>query len=54
MPTNHLLEQYLDAHVTAAGLAGQKNVPLFPTLGDRDRLTLMSRVGDRPRPKLQR
>jgi site-specific recombinase XerC len=54
MPTNHLLEQYLDAHVTAAGLAGQKNVPLFPTLGDRDRLTLMSRVGDRPRPEFQR
>jgi integrase len=33
MPAHHLLEQYLDPYVTAAGLTGEKNAPLFPTLG---------------------
>ena len=40
MPAHHLLEHYLDAYVTAAGLAGEKNVPLFPTLGGRGRKQL--------------
>ncbi len=37
MPAHHLLEHYLDDYVTAAGLAGQKNAPLFRTLGGRGR-----------------
>jgi site-specific recombinase XerD len=37
MPAHHLLESYLDAYVMAAGLTGQKNVPLFRTLGGRRR-----------------
>jgi site-specific recombinase XerD len=44
MPAHHLLEHYLDAYVTAAGLAGEKNAPLFPTLGGRGRKQL---TGDR-------
>jgi integrase/recombinase XerD len=44
MPAHHLLEQYLDAYVTAAGLAGEKNAPLFRTLGGRGRKQL---TGDR-------
>jgi site-specific recombinase XerD len=40
MPAHHLLEQYLDAYVTAAGLVGEKNAPLFPTLGGRGRKQL--------------
>lgn len=40
MPAHHLLEAYLDEYVTAAGLAGQKNVPLFRTLGGRGRKQL--------------
>ena len=40
MPAHHLLEHYLDDYVTAAGLAGQKNAPLFRTLGGRDRKRL--------------
>lgn len=44
MPAHHLLEQYLDAYVTAAGLGGEKNAPLFPTLGGRGRRQL---TGDR-------
>ena len=40
MPAHHLLEQYLDAYVTAASLAGEKNVPLFRTLGGRGRKQL--------------
>src|SRR5260370_19732133 len=40
MPAHHLLEHYLDAYVTAAGLAGDKNTPLFPTLGARGRKQL--------------
>jgi site-specific recombinase XerD len=40
MPAHHLLEHYLDDYVTAAGLAGQKNVPLFRTLGGRGRKQL--------------
>jgi site-specific recombinase XerD len=42
MPAHHLLEHYLDAYVTAAGLAGEKNAPLFPTLGGRGRKQLTS------------
>jgi site-specific recombinase XerD len=44
MPAHHLLEQCLDAYVTAAGLASEKNAPLFPTLGGRGRKQL---TGDR-------
>jgi hypothetical protein len=40
MPAHHQLEQYLDAYVTAAGVAGQRNVPLFRTLGGRGRKLL--------------
>jgi integrase/recombinase XerD len=38
MPAHHLLEQYLDAYVSA----GEKNAPLFPTLGGRGRKQLTS------------
>ena len=44
MPAHHLLEHYMDDYVTAAGLAGKKNVPLFRTLGGRGRKEL---TGDR-------
>jgi integrase/recombinase XerD len=37
MPAHHLLEHYLDAYVTAAGIAGDKTSPLFRTLGGRGR-----------------
>ena len=37
MPAHHLLEQYLDAYVTGAGLGAEKNTPLFRTLGGRGR-----------------
>jgi integrase len=40
MPAHHLLEQYLDAYVTAAGLGGEKTSPLFRTLGGRGRKQL--------------
>jgi site-specific recombinase XerD len=40
MPAHHLLEHYLDAYVTAAGLAAEKNAPLFRTLGRRGRKQL--------------
>jgi integrase/recombinase XerD len=40
MPAHHLLESYLDAYIMAAGLAEQKNVPLFRTLGGRGRKQL--------------
>jgi site-specific recombinase XerD len=40
MPAHHLLENYLDAYVTAAGLTGRKNVALFRTLGGRGRKQL--------------
>jgi site-specific recombinase XerD len=36
MPAHHLLEQYLDAYVMAAGLA-DNNAPLFRTIGGCDR-----------------
>jgi site-specific recombinase XerD len=44
MPAHHLLEHYLDAYVTAAGLADKKATPLFRTLGGRGRKQL---TGDR-------
>jgi site-specific recombinase XerD len=37
MPAHHLLEQYLDAYVTAAGMAADKNAPLFCTIGGSER-----------------
>jgi integrase/recombinase XerD len=37
MPAHHLLEQYLDAYVMAAGLAADKNAPLFRTIGGSER-----------------
>jgi integrase len=40
MPAHHLLEQYLDAYVTAAGLGAEKATPLFRTLGGRGRKQL--------------
>jgi integrase len=40
MPAHHLLEQYLDAYVTAAGFGAEKASPLFRTLGGRGRKRL--------------
>jgi integrase/recombinase XerD len=40
MPAHHLLEHYLDAYLTAAGIGGDKASPLFRTLGGRGRKTL--------------
>ena len=40
MPAHHLLEQYLDAYVAAAGITAEKNTPLFRTLGGRGRKQL--------------
>ena len=40
MPAHHLLEEYLDAYVTAAGIGAEKNTPLFRTLGGRCRKQL--------------
>jgi integrase/recombinase XerD len=37
MPAHHLLEQYLDAYVTAAGMAADKDAPLFRTIGGCER-----------------
>ena len=33
MPAHHLLETYIDAYVTAAGIGADKTLPLFRTLG---------------------
>jgi site-specific recombinase XerD len=44
MPAHHLLEQYLDAYVTAASLGAEKGTPLFRPLGGRGRKLL---TGDR-------
>jgi hypothetical protein len=35
VPCHHKLEQYLDASLAAAGLAGRKGEPLFPSLDRR-------------------
>jgi site-specific recombinase XerD len=40
MPAHHLLEEYLDSYVTAAGLGTEKNTPLSRTLGGRGRQQL--------------
>ena len=37
MPAHHLLEHYLDAYITAAGIGADKTSPLFRTLGGRGR-----------------
>jgi integrase/recombinase XerD len=42
MPAHHLLEHYLDAYVTAAGIGADKTAPLFCTLGGRGRKQLGS------------
>jgi integrase/recombinase XerD len=42
MPAHHLLEHYIDAYVTAAGLGADKSLPLFLTLGGRGRRELTS------------
>jgi site-specific recombinase XerD len=39
VPAHHKLEQYLDAYLAAAGLAGRKGEPLFRSLGRRRELT---------------
>jgi site-specific recombinase XerD len=48
MPAHHLLESYVDAYVTAAGIGADKTSPLFRSLGGRGRKQLglkrMSRV----------
>jgi integrase/recombinase XerD len=40
MPAHHLLETYVDAYVTAAGIGADKTSPLFRTLGGRGRKQL--------------
>jgi site-specific recombinase XerD len=40
MSAHHLLESYIDAYVTAAGIGGEKISPLFRTLGGRGRRQL--------------
>jgi integrase/recombinase XerD len=40
MPAHHLLESYIDAYVTAAGIGTEKTAPLFRTLGGRGRKQL--------------
>ena len=40
MPAHHLLETYIDAYVTAAGICADKTSPLFRTLGGRGRKQL--------------
>jgi integrase len=42
MPAHHLLESYVDAYVTAAGIGAKKTSPLFRTLGGRGRKQLSS------------
>ena len=42
MPAHHLLEHYIDAYVTAAGIGADKDSPLFRTLGGRGRKQLGS------------
>jgi site-specific recombinase XerD len=42
MPAHHMLERYLDEYVTAAGIGGDKDSPLFRTLGGRGRTQLTS------------
>ncbi|MGH7100783.1 MAG: tyrosine-type recombinase/integrase, partial [Acetobacteraceae bacterium] len=40
MPCHHLLESYIDAYVTAAGIGAEKTGALFRTLGGRGRTQL--------------
>jgi site-specific recombinase XerC len=40
MPAHHLLETYIDAYVTAAGIGADKTLPLFRTLGGCSRKQL--------------
>jgi site-specific recombinase XerD len=40
MPAHQLLEHYIDAYVTAAGIGTEKTSPLFRMLGGRGRKTL--------------
>jgi hypothetical protein len=42
MPCHHLLETYIDAYVTAAGIGAEKTGALFRTLGGRGRKQLSS------------
>jgi integrase len=39
VPAHHKAEEYLDAYIAAAGIAGQRNTPLFRTLDRHRRLT---------------
>lgn len=39
LPVHHVAEEYLDAYLAAAGIAGEKTGPLFRTLDRRRRLT---------------
>jgi site-specific recombinase XerD len=40
MPAHHLLESYIDAYITAAGIGTEKTSPLFRSLGGRGRKQL--------------
>jgi site-specific recombinase XerD len=46
VPCHHLAREYLDAYTKAAGIAGERDAPLFRTLGRRGRLTA-DRLGRR-------
>jgi len=39
VPVHHKAEEYLDAYIAAAGIAGEKNTPLFRTIDCRRQLT---------------
>lgn len=43
MPAHHLLETYIDAYLTAAGIGAEKTSPLFRSLGGRGRKQLGAR-----------
>jgi site-specific recombinase XerD len=39
VPAHHVVEEYLDAYLSAAGIAGQKNTPLFRAIDAKRKLT---------------
>lgn len=40
VPAHHVVEEYLDAYLAAAGLAGEKGTPLFRAIGPDRKLTV--------------
>ena len=39
VPAHHVIEEYLDAYLTAVGIAGEKGTPLFRAVGSDRKLT---------------